>query len=45
MRKVKLIEALKKSIDDLKYNRKEYKWTDTDNCNCGILAKTNERNH
>lgn len=36
--KTKLIEALKKTIDDLKFNRKEYNWTDVQSCNCGLLA-------
>lgn len=37
--KTKLIEALKKTVDDLVNNRKEYGWIAVQSCNCGLLAQ------
>lgn len=37
--KTKLIIALKKTVDDLVNNKKEYQWTDIARCNCGIVAQ------
>lgn len=37
--KTQLIEAIKKTIDDLKFNKKYYHWAIPAACNCGILAQ------
>ena len=37
--KTELIEALKKTIDDLRFDRKHYSWMNGGSCNCGVLAQ------
>lgn len=39
MEKYKLIEAIRKTVDDLVNNNKLYNWMECASCNCGVLAQ------